>query len=213
VDSPALLTNVLLPDGGFSQLPTASVFPNQQPIEVDLGCGKGRFLIARAQATPDTNFIGIDRQFSRIQKIDKRVARAGLTNVRLLRMEALHAIQNMLPEASVRAFYIFFPDPWPKRKHHRRRLFSGQFLESLSIILTPGGLVHVMTDHGDYFQSIRTAFAANPSFAPVQFPDFPETQRTDFEILFMNQQASIGRCSFKKAQRPAERGSLSSKTA
>ena len=198
MDSPSSPTNVLLPESAFSQLPIARMFPKQQPLELDLGCGKGKFLIAKAQSDPDTNFIGVDRQFSRIQKIDRRINRIGLSNVKLLRIEVFHAIQHMLPEESVRTIYLFFPDPWPKRKHHRRRLLTTHFLDAVLPILTPGGTMHVMTDHADYFEVIKTAFCANHRFESIPFPDFPEEQKTDFEILFMKQKASIGRCSFRK---------------
>jgi len=176
-----------------------SVFGRDGPLEVDVGCGKGRFLAARAKASPDSNFLGIDRLLVRLRKVDKKIARDGLQNVRLLRIEASYAIQHLLPPGCVSCFYVFFPDPWPKRRHHRRRLFTPAFLDSLHTALGKSGIVHVVTDHLPYAESIRSLFEADPRFLPA--PDFEpgsENERTEFELLFRGQDAPIARCSWEK---------------
>ena len=92
------------------QLRPGSIFPAPAPLHVDVGCGKGRFLVARAQACPRINFLGIDRQLVRLRKIDKKLRRAGMHNVRLLRLEADYALSYLLPPGSVNVMYILFPD-------------------------------------------------------------------------------------------------------
>ena len=191
-------SSVFLPETGMHALPLDSMFASLQPVEIDIGCGKGGFLLARAKAHPDTNFIGIERMLKRVRKVDSKILRAGLTNVRLLRQECMHAVRNMLPEQSIRTAYIFFSDPWPKRRHNTRRLFSGPFLDALATAVQRDGMVHVMTDHLEYFQIIQNLFTKNTRFEPVQFPVFPESERTDFEKVFEKLNRPIGRGSYRK---------------
>ena len=168
------------------------------PIEVDIGCGKGRFLIARARAHPDTRFLGIDRLPRRMAKLDARVRRHGLRNVRLLLSEASLAVERLLPAASVSVFYLFFPDPWPKRRHHRRRLCGPGFLDSVHRALAPDGQIHIATDHEGYFEAMRALFANDPRFTPLPPFEPSEEERTDFEVIFLGQGARIGRASFRR---------------
>jgi tRNA (guanine-N7-)-methyltransferase len=181
-------------------LSSQRLFDRTIPLEIDVGCGKGRFLLAKATANPDTGFLGIDRQASRLLKIEKRAARAGLRNIRLLRLEISYVLDNLLPDQSVAAFYIFFPDPWPKRRHHGRRLFSQPFLTSLFRTLLPSGAVHVATDHMDYFSGIERLFSADPRFERAPSLALTEEERTDFERIFLSMGKPIGRCSFRKLQ-------------
>lgn len=177
-----------------------TLFDGQRPLEVDVGCGKGRFLTARAAAHPEANFLGIDRLLLRLRKISKRLLRHGLSNVRLLRLEAAYAVRYLLPPRSVSVFYVFFPDPWPKRRHHRRRLFCPQFLDDLHRTLQPNGRVHVATDHLEYFAAIEACFAADARFDPTEPFQPTADQQTDFEIGFLAAGARIGRASFVKRE-------------
>ena len=182
-------------------LPLDRIFPDgHRPLEVDVGCGKGRFLLARAQAHPSTNFLGIDRLMKRLRLVDARIIRSNLSNVRLLYVDALYMVASLLPAASVTAFYIFFPDPWPKRRHHRRRLFSPTFLDALDRTLLPDGQVNVATDHGDYFAEISKLLQRDPRFveAPIFQPS--EAERTHFELTFMNVGAPIFRLAVRKRE-------------
>ena len=188
---------LLEPAEATGELPLASCFGNPGPLEIDLGCGKGRFLVTRASRHPATNFLGVDRQTGRLRKVEAKCLRANLSNVRLLRAEASHALRCLLPARSVRALYVFFPDPWPKRRHHRRRLFAPGFPAVLRRVLTEEGIVHAATDHADYLEQIRAVFGSDGGFveAPPYVPD--EEERTDFERLFVGLGHPIGRCSFR----------------
>ena len=180
-------------------LDMARFYPASAPLEIDVGCGKGRFLTARAQAHPNVNFLGIDRMVGRLRKMDKKIHRAGLTNVRLLHLEASYTVCHLLPLQTVSMFHIFFPDPWPKRRHHRRRLFNPDFLSSLHKALLPHGQINLATDHLGYFAEIHALFSRDPRFeeTPAYKPEAAE--RTEFERLFTSQELPIRRFSFKKA--------------
>ena len=164
--------------------PFAEYFDTSKRIEIDVGCGKGRFLLAHAAANPDTQFLGIERQLPRVRKIDKKAQRAGLDNVRLLRLEAAYSLEFLIPENAVDRFYVLFPDPWPKRRHHGRRLFQPAFLETLWKCLKSGGEIQVATDDADYFHDIVKIFKADPRFIPATPFERPPEEQTDFELIF-----------------------------
>lgn len=186
-----------MPADWLHPMPVDRIFPLRQPLHVDLGCGKGRFLLASAAAHPDVNYLGIERMLRRIRAVEGKIRRKGLPNVRLLRMEARYAMTYLVPASSVSVCYVFFPDPWPKQRHHDHRLFGAEFLDALNRTLTGGGVVHVATDHRDYYEECVSQFRRDPRFedtAPfVPGPDF----QTDFERYFIGHR-DIGRCSYRK---------------
>ena len=187
----------LMPTDWLTPLPLASLFPARQPLEVDVGSGKGRFLLARARAHPEVNFLGIERRLSRLRKVDRKAVRLGLANIRLLRMEAYYATAYLIPAGAVRAYYVFFPDPWPKKRHQEHRLFNAAYLDALQRTLEPGGQVHVATDHRPYFDTVAAGLRADARFTEVPPLELAEEERTDFELLFRGR-VEIGRCSFRK---------------
>jgi tRNA (guanine-N7-)-methyltransferase len=175
-----------------------SIFPSHGLIELDIGCGKGHFMVARATAHPELNFIGIDRQMKRIRRADRKILNAKLSNARLLRAEAFYTLSFMLPPESVSRVHIFFPDPWPKRRHHTRRLFSQPFMEALHRVLITGGQLNLATDDRPYFDAITallgrdTRFESVPVFVPAPH------ERTCFEVLFLEKGVPINRVSIRK---------------
>lgn len=171
-------------------------FSTQAPLELDIGCGKGKFLVARAQNNPGTNFFGTDRLLSRLQIIEKKVRKYDMHNVKLLNIENSHAIKYLFPQDSVTTAYVFFPDPWPKRRHHRRRLFSAAFINSLHNIIRLGGKIHIATDHLEYYAYIYKLIKNSTQFEETDLFVPEENERTNFETLFMSQNKPIGRCSF-----------------
>lgn len=185
-------------DDALTPLPLRDIFANDAPIEVDVGCGKGRFLLARAMDQPRINYLGIDRMLRRIRKVDRKIVRAGLPNIRLFRMEAYYAISYLIPPDTVSAYYVLFPDPWPKKKHHDHRLFNERFIAALHRTMREGAPVHIATDHLPYFTEIYERMRA----AAIWFEEIPawepaEHERTDFELLFLGRK-DIGRATFVK---------------
>lgn len=197
-DPPAGPTAVIHPPSWLDPLQLEDYFDMSRPLEVDVGAGKGRFLLAHAAKHPERNFLGIERQLIRIRKMDRKIVQQGLKNVRLIRIEASYALEHLLPPQGVAALYFYFLDPWPKRRHHRRRLFNPALLNVIDRTLKPGGTIHAATDHLDYFAEIVKLFAADARFERIEAPEPPDDERTDFELLWMSQGLPIGRCAFRK---------------
>jgi tRNA (guanine-N7-)-methyltransferase len=120
------------------------------PLVVDLGFGRGEFLLALAAASPHAAFVGVELSFKRTVKMARRLARTPLRNVRLVQGRAEQAVREALPDASVACFWINFPDPWPKKRHARRRLIQPELAALLARKLVPGGALRIATDDPDY---------------------------------------------------------------
>ena len=117
----------LVPELQVARLDVAELFGRTAPLRVDLGCGDGSFLCEMAQQLPKTNFLGIERLTKRVEKVRRKSEK--IENVRVLCADGLFAVRYLLPQSSVEAFYLLFPDPWPKRRHQLRRIFTRDFLE------------------------------------------------------------------------------------
>ena len=122
------------------------------PLHLDLGCGDGSFLTMIARQNPHKDFLGVERLTKRVRSAARKTA--GLTNVRIIRADTLFVLERLLGPESVEACYLLFPDPWPKRRHHRRRLISSGFLASVWSVLIPAGTLQIATDHTEYFAQI-----------------------------------------------------------
>ena len=186
------------PSSIVEPIPTEALFPSIQPLEIELGCGDGAFLLRYAALHPERNFLAVERLLGRIRKLDRKGPRAGLKNIRLLRFEAAYAMEYLLLRACAQAIHVYFPDPWPKRKHHRRRLINARFMELAACVLAPAGLIHFRTDDADYFTQITAVARANPGFKEVPAPEELTAVSTDFEKLFMGKGLPIHRTAFEK---------------
>ena len=169
------------------QLDLEKIFGRNAPLHVDLGCGDGSFLCALAQRLPDKNFLGIERLSGRVQSAARKAAT--LDNVRLLQMESSYAVRYLLPAESVETFYLLFSDPWPKRRHHRRRIVTPDFLDSVHVALEQNGVIHVATDHLDYFRKIKETAESIPGFA-IDDPDV-DLPQSKFWLIFAKKSAPI----------------------
>jgi len=168
----------------------------ERPFEIDIGCGKGRFLLARSGKFPETNFLGIDRMLNRIRKIDKKARKMGRENIRLLRIDGYYATTFLLPPESVDTYYVFYPDPWPKGKHHHNRLFNEPFMDAIARTLKPGGKIHAASDHLPYFEEMESLLKNDARFEQIETFVPAENEVTDFELIFSHKVP--GRCSFLK---------------
>lgn len=168
-------------------------------IEVDLGCGDGSFLAAQAQQKSDRNFVGIEQMPGRVRASCRRIDSLELTNARLIRCEIAAAVRYLLPAESVDFFHLMFPDPWPKRRHHRRRVFTRELLHSLTVALKPGGLLHVATDQTDYFAEMRqTLTGGDETFREVSVATLDNLPRSAFEERFVLAGEQIHRLVLRK---------------
>lgn len=135
----------------------ADLFPSRQPMEIEIGAGRGRFLLERAAVHRDRNFLGLDYRWRFLREGFERAGARGLDNLRFFRSEASEIVEHLVPNASVAIFHIYFPDPWHKRKHHKRRLLTPDFFKLLHRRLEPGGLLELATDNFDYLVRFKLA--------------------------------------------------------
>ncbi len=132
--------------------------PNR-PLELEIGSGKGTFLVQQAELQPETNFIGIEWAKEFWGYAADRLRRRALTNVRLLHADAGEFLRWRVPDATLSVIHLYFPDPWPKTRHHKRRMVSDRFMTEAHRALVPGGQLRVVTDHDDYWQWMEEHFA------------------------------------------------------
>jgi tRNA (guanine-N7-)-methyltransferase len=172
------------PESYVDRLEWQRVFPVDRPLEVELGSGDGGFLCAWAQLHPDRNFLGIERLLGRLRKLDRKGRRLGLDNLRLVRIEAFYFLKCLVPPDSISALHIYFPDPWPKRRHWKNRLFNPEFVQAVARTLRHHGHIFVRTDSADYFAQIEEVLEGGDLFLPVETPDELKAVLTDFEREF-----------------------------
>ena len=166
------------------RLDLSQIFPGPQPLEVELGCGDASFLVDYAKLHPDRNFIGVERLLGRIRKLDRKGRRAGLTNLRGVRIESSYFLEYLLPSHTVSTLHVYFPDPWPKKRHHKNRLVNERFPKIAQAALAPGGVVYLRTDDEDYFEQMTGVFEAGAEFQKIETPSELMELPTDFEREF-----------------------------
>ncbi len=183
----------LIPADYFRLLTREEVFPDtSRPLELDVGCGDGTFLLAMAQHHPERDFLGIERLGGRVKKICRKAARAGLKNVRVLCLESGYALAWLLSGGCASRLHLLFPDPWPKAKHAARRFMQPDNLAALHRVLAPGGELLFKTDHAEYFASASEVLDHTPLFQRTEWPGADSFYPiTDFEELWLSQGCTI----------------------
>jgi tRNA (guanine-N7-)-methyltransferase len=186
-----LKTQTSAPENLIIELPSlvrpldlAVLFPEAQPLEVELGCGDASFLVEYARRHPARNFIGVERLLGRLRKLDRKGQRTGLTNLRGVQIESSYFLKYLLPAHSISGLHIYFPDPWPKKKHRKNRLINESFPRLARAALTPAGVVYLRTDDADYFAQMTAVFGAVAEFQKVETPPELSDLPTDFERDF-----------------------------
>ena len=169
------------------------LFGNEHPLEVEVGTGRGLFLVNAGTTHPATNFLGIEYDFKEARRAARRLQKRELANVRILGANANIVLPRYLPDGCAQALHVYFPDPWWKRRHKRRRVFNSEFLKQSARILVPGGLLHAWTDVEEYFGVMSALVAANPAFAPLP----PPTERLalhdmDYHTSFERKKRKLG---------------------
>lgn len=172
-----------VPPHYFRRLEENEIRIGDRPLEIDLGCGDGSFLIDLARHHPERDFIGVERLLGRCRKVSKKIMRNGLSNARILRLDSKYVVEWLLPVESVSRIHLLCPDPWPKVRHNRRRIVQQGFLEAVRDALEAGGEFLFMTDHEEYFDWAVERIEASKLFEIQQWTDesffYP---KTDFQI-------------------------------
>lgn len=143
----------------------AQVFGRKAPQIVEIGFGMGQATAQIAQARPDDDFIGIEVHAPGVGSLCKLIDEGGIANLRIVQHDAVEVLRDMIPEASLAGVHIYFPDPWPKKRHHKRRLVQGPFVKLIASRLAPGGYLHCATDWEEYAQQMLEVLSAEPLLA------------------------------------------------
>ncbi|MGL4305080.1 MAG: tRNA (guanosine(46)-N7)-methyltransferase TrmB [Mycobacteriaceae bacterium] len=145
-------------------------FGRSAPVVLEIGCGTGTATAAMALAEPDVNLIGVEVYRPGLAQLVQFIERDQIPNIRVIRGDAMDVLENMLAPASLTGARVFFPDPWPKARHHKRRLLQATTFSLLASRIKPGGVLHVATDHAEYAEAIAEVGNAEPLFAPLSWP-------------------------------------------
>ena len=143
----------------------AALFGNAQPVVLEIGFGMGETSAAIAAAHPHVNFLGVEMHLPGVGALLRRIHAQRLANVRVMRHDAVEVVEQCVPLASLAGIHVYFPDPWPKKRHHKRRLLQPPFVHTLAQRLARGGYLHVATDWQPYAEEILAALSAEPLLA------------------------------------------------
>ena len=148
-----------------SPLDFCAIFGNDAPVVLEIGFGMGETTAAIAASAPDTNFLGVEMHWPGVGALLRRIDAQALANLRVLRHDAVDVVQTMIAPGSLAGVHVFFPDPWPKKRHHKRRLLQAPFVRALARALAASGYLHVATDWVDYADEILATLSAEPQLA------------------------------------------------
>lgn len=194
---PAIFT----PADYFRELRRDEVFPNSsRPLEIDLGCGEGSFLVEMARLYPQRDFLGVERLLGRVTKTARKIQAAGLTNAKVMRLDSSYAVGWLLPTAGVSRLHLLCPDPWPKQRHRKNRLVNDpEFLAGLERIIAPGGDFLLKTDHEGYFENAIQNLAERAGFERLDWmADGQPYPMTDFERQWLDLGMPIHRARWRR---------------
>ena len=174
-----------------------AMFSRTAPLEVEIGTGKARFLIDAARANPRHDFLGVERALAYYRICRDRIVRSGLANVRVVRADGRLFVEA-LAAASVRAFHVYFPDPWPKKRQRTRRFLDGVTLEMLAGRLEPGGLLRIATDHAGYGSTLGPLLESVPALERLAWDASPPPPPTHYELKYRDEGRPIWRFLLRK---------------
>ena len=207
VSPEALDISAHLIDRAPTQEPTpidwSALFGNDHPVELEIGSGKGLFLANAGLANPSRNFLGVELSKKYAHQAAERIAKKSLANVKVLPGDARQFLHQFVPPNSVLAVHIYFPDPWWKKRHKKRRVFCEEFVVDVANALLPGGHFHIATDVEEYFGVMMALMSSHPEFAtlPTPEPTSPSHELdylTSFERKYRLEGRSIYRAAYQK---------------
>lgn len=196
--------SLVLPLGtlSFPASPEA-LFGRSAPLALEIGHGDGRFTAGLARRHPEWNVLGVELAPTSVSRAYRRMRREGIAHVRLLQGDARFVVRNVVPPASLHRVYVNFPDPWPKERHHDRRLLQASFFDLLSTRLAPDGALLFTSDHEEYFAFALAQARATGRYAIDERPTPPEMLETKYALRWREQQKTIQHAVFR-ATAPAE---------
>jgi tRNA (guanine-N7-)-methyltransferase len=175
------------------------LFAREGPCDVEIGAGKGKFLLELAAARPERNLVAVERSAKYHKLCCERAARRGVENVRLIRTTGEDLLFRLLAAESVSTFFVLFSDPWPKKRHHKRRFFRPENVAALTRALVPGGLLLVKSDHDEYAAVIADVLSSEPDLVKVDaVKAFPTLPITGFEQKYLVDGRTIHAFALKK---------------
>ncbi|MDH3628411.1 MAG: tRNA (guanosine(46)-N7)-methyltransferase TrmB [Acidobacteriota bacterium] len=180
------------------------IFGREGRVEIEIGIGKGRFLLSAAEARPEVLHLGVEWANKYLRMAEERADRRALENVRFARVDANDVVARGIPTASVDAYYVFYPDPWPKKRHRKRRFLRTENAEHLARTLRPGGCLHVATDHDDYWEALEPVFEDHEAFERLDTfggPEFPlpvDGPLTNYETKYAVEGRSRHRATWRR---------------
>jgi tRNA (guanine-N7-)-methyltransferase len=183
---------------GFSLLDLPALFGNAQPVILEIGSGKGRFLLETAMERPDVNLIGIEKSLHYHRVIRDRFLKRDLRNVRLINHDAFVVLQKMIPDASIAEVHVYFPDPWPKKRERKRRIIRPEVLEEFRRVLVESGMGIYVTDHAEYFESAAPLVEAAFPRTERRIPGPADPPRTNYEAKYREEGRAIFEIRFWK---------------
>jgi tRNA (guanine-N7-)-methyltransferase len=185
-------------EAGFHRLDLQQWFGNDHPVILEIGSGKGRFLIATAMERPDVNVIGIEKALHYHRLIRDRVLKRHLTNIRLINHDAFLVLRDMIPDASIAELHVYFPDPWPRKKEQKRRIIRPEVLKEIRRVLVEGGTAVYVTDHQEYFEVAAPLIEAEFPSAVRRTPGPDDPPRTNYEAKYRVEGRPIYEVRFSK---------------
>lgn len=181
----------------------SDLFGNNNPVEMEIGAGRGDFLTGYCEAHPDINLLAVERKLNYLKRGITKTRLRDLHNVRFLNVEVQHFVAEYLPDDSLQAVHIYFPDPWPKKRHLKRRIVQTQFVEMLARRIQLGGGLHLRTDHAHYFEHMMEVMGTQSHFIPVETSPAVSVHKTGFEARFVAQGLPIYYASYRLDSKPA----------
>jgi tRNA (guanine-N7-)-methyltransferase len=168
-------------------------FGNDQPVELDIGCGRGLFLFNAAVTHPETNYLGIEVDYREGRRSATRLMKRQLANGRVIGGDCRVLLSDRIQPHSVEAAHVYFPDPWWKKRHHKRRLFTPEFADLLGRVIRHGGFLHSWTDVAEYFEIIRDLMDHHPLFQALAPPEERTAEHDlDYQTSFERKKRKLG---------------------
>jgi tRNA (guanine-N7-)-methyltransferase len=174
----------------------STIFGNDHPVELEIGFGKGAVLVAAGQARSEVNFVGVEIDRALQLYVASRLARRSLRNVRLVKADARQFVRDCVADASVAAVHVYFPDPWWKTRHKKRRVFTGEFAAACQRVLRPDGRLLLATDVEEYFGVMTNHVAEHTRLKPISWPAQDQAWETNFERKARQQGRSVWRAAY-----------------